>query len=186
MPRLSTRNITNFGTRLEVLGRILGTKKPTVLMTPRKPQKLHRLLGAWPVSHQIATVWQVSALTSFLLHVSFAIRPGSSSYASCWLRWACLNRPHFASGLDNPNRRVALGPTFHELELWRWFVDKGLAYRWGHCSSPMYNIIIRPPKLTMFSGASKSAFGGYCLQTGTTVSPRAVSFLRFEQTRCWF
>ena len=54
---------------------------------------------------------------------------------------------------------------FHgELDFWRWFVDKELAYRGGHFSSPMYNVIIRPPRLTIFTSVSKSAFGGYCLQ----------------------
>ena len=73
----------------------------------------------------------------------------------------------FPSGLGNLNRRVTLGPLFLDnLDFWRWFVDTRLAHRGGHFSSPMYNIVIRLPKLTMFTDASKSAVGGYCLLTG--------------------
>ena len=45
-------------------------------------------------------------------------------------------------------------------------MDKGLAPGGGHFSSPMYNIVIRPPLLTMFTDSAMSTFGGYCLQTG--------------------
>ena len=60
-----------------------------------------------------------------------------------------------------------LGPMFHEdLDFWRWFVKIGLASRGGQFFSPMYNVLIRPPKLTLFSDASKQAVGGYCVETG--------------------
>ena len=165
-PLLSPKKITDFETRLKVLGWILDTEKLTVSMTPRKLEKLQRMLGEWPVSRQTATVRQVSELTGFLLHVSFALRPGKFFVGQLLAAMGMPQSAAFPSGLDNPKRKVTLGPLFHnELEFWRWFVDKRLAYRGGHFSSPMYNII-RPPKLPMFTDASKSAFGGYCLQTG--------------------
>ena len=100
------------------------------------------------------------------MHVSFALRPGKFFVGQLLAAMGMPQSAAFPSGLDNPKRKVTLGPLFHnELEFWRWFVDKRLAYRGGHFSSPMYNII-RPPKLPMFTDASKSAFGGYCLQTG--------------------
>ena len=164
-PLLSPQNITNFETRLEVLGWILDAEKLTVSMTLRKLEKLRRYLGEWPVSRQTATVREVSGLTSFLLHVSFAMRPWKFFVSQLMAAVGMPQSATFLSGLDNPNRRVMLGPLFHgELDFWRWFVDKELAYRGGHFSSPMYNVIIRPPRLTIFTSVSKSAFGGYCLQ----------------------
>ena len=54
-PLLSTKYITNFETRLEVLGWILETKKLTVSMTLCKLEMVQFLLGEWSVSHQTAT-----------------------------------------------------------------------------------------------------------------------------------
>ena len=73
----------------------------------------------------------------------------------------------FPTGLDNPNRRVTLGPMYHdELEFWRWFVNKGLAYRARVLFVAHVQYYHSSTKLTMFTDASKSAFRGYCLQTG--------------------
>lgn len=62
---------------------------------------------------------------------------------------------------------MVVGPPFHdELDFWRWLVGRGLALRGGYLCSPMYNIVLRPPTLSVFTDASKSALGGYCTQTG--------------------
>ena len=36
----------------------------------------------------------------------------------------------------------------------------------GCLSAPMYNLVSRRPRRTIFSGAPKQAVGGGCLQTG--------------------
>ena len=131
-PLLSPKKITDFETRLKVLGWILDTEKLTVSMTPRKLEKLQRMLGEWPVSRQTATVRQVSELTGFLLHVSFALRPGKFFVGQLLAAVGMPQSAAFPSGLDNPSRRVSLGPLFHdELEFYRLFVDKGLDYQGG-------------------------------------------------------
>ena len=114
-PLLSdAKKITDFSTRLEVLGWILDTQTLTVTMPLRKQQKLHRLLGEWPRSRLCATARQVAELTGFLLHVSFALRPGKY-FVGCLL--ADVGMPQsdvFPSRVSNPARRVVLGPMFHD------------------------------------------------------------------------
>lgn len=136
-------------------------------MPLRKQQKLHRLLGEWPRSRLCATARQVAELTGFLLHVSFALRPGKF-FVGCLL--AAVGMPQsevFPSRVSNPNRRVVLGPMFHDdLEFWRWFEQRGLASLGGQLCAPMYNVVLRPPVMAVFADASKTAFGAYCVQTG--------------------
>ena len=60
--------------------------------------------------------------------------------------------------------------------------------RGGMLSAPMYHLLERPARRTLFSNASKTAIGGFCLENcGVLVlsgrSRRAVSFLRLEQGR---
>ena len=81
--------------------------------------------------------------------------------------------PRVASGagyayrMAEPGRRVALGPEFHgDLELWRWFAAEGLDARGGTLSAPMYRLLERPARRTLFSDAFKTAVGGFCLETG--------------------
>ena len=189
-PLLSKKNFTNFETRLEALGWILGTEKLTVSRTLRNLEKLQRLPGECPVPRQTATVRQVYGLTSFPLHAPFAMRPGKFSVGQLS---AAVRMPQsaFPSGLDNPNGGVTLGPDYDEHQSWRWFVDEGLASgEGGTFIAHVQYYHSSTPKLTIFTDSSQSAFGGYCLQTGHFFRHelsvrRAVSCLWFEQTRYW-
>ena len=71
LPLLSKEKITDFNTRLEVVGWILDTQQLTVTMPTQKQQKLASVLGEWPVTRTSATARQVSELTDFLIHVCF-------------------------------------------------------------------------------------------------------------------
>ena len=166
-PLLSSEKITDLATRLEVLGWILDTQQLTVTMPAHKQQKLARVLSEWPATRTCATTRQVSQLTGFLIHVCFALRPGKFFVGRLLAAVGMPQSAVFPSRVSDPNRRVVLGPLFHDdLEFWRWFVAHGLASRGGSLCSPMYNIVHRPPKMAVFSDASKTAFGGYCEQTG--------------------
>lgn len=58
---------------------------------------------------------------------------------------------------------------FHDdFNCWRWLVRYESCFAAGGRGliSLMYNIVVRPPRLAVFSDASKHAIGGYCLQTG--------------------
>lgn len=167
-PLISPTKVTNFETRLEVLGWVLDTEQLTISMTDRKQHRLSRLLHAWPESRAIATARQVSELTGFLMHVSFALRPGKFFVGRLLAAVGLPKAAVFVSRGSNPSRRVTLGPMFHDdIDFWRWLVQRGFAARGGHVTSPMYNIVVRPPRLAVFSDASKSAIGGYCVQTGS-------------------
>ena len=169
-PLLSASNITNWDTRVEVLGWLVDTEALTVTSPPHKRLKPRLFLAEWPPTRTYASAKQVSQLAGFIMHISFAVRPGSFF----------VNRPlasvgmpriaagdHFAGRMANPGRRVALGPEFHaDLEFWRWFVDKGADARGGVLSAPMYHLLERPAQRTSFSDASKTTDGGYCLETG--------------------
>ena len=166
-PLLSREKNTDFCTRLEVLGWILDTQRLTVTMPAHKQQKLDEVLSEWPTTRTSATARQVSQLTGFLIHVCFALRPGKLFVGRLLAAVGMPQSAVFPSRVSDPNRRVGLGPLFHDdLEFWRWFVARGLASRGGSLCSPMYNIVHRPPTMAVFSDASKTAFGGYCAQTG--------------------
>ena len=62
---------------MEVLGWIINTEDLTVTLPPHMRDKLCELLEAWPASRTSASAKHVSKLVGFLMHVSFAIRPGS-------------------------------------------------------------------------------------------------------------
>ena len=95
------------------------------------------------MSRQTVTVRQVSELTGFLLHVSYALRPGKFFVGQLPTSVGMAQSAAFPSDLDNPNRRVTLGPLFYdEVEFRLWFVAKGLTHRGGHFSSPMYLSLI--------------------------------------------
>ena len=169
-PLLSARKTTNWDTQLEVLGWIIDTEALTVTLPSHKRLKLHTILAEWPPSRASASAKQVSQLVGFLMHVSFAVRPGGF-FVNRLL--ASVGMPRIAAGADfagrmaNPGRRLALGPEFHgDLEFWRWFVEEGLDARGGILSAPMYHLLERPPRRTLFSDASKTAVGGFCLETG--------------------
>ena len=123
-------------------------------MTLRKQQKkLKWLLEAWPMSRNVATARQVSELTGFLLHVSFALRPGKFVVGRLLAAVGVPQSAAFPAGVETPGRMVVLGPEFHDdLEFWRWFVAHGLASRGERFTSPMYNIVTRPPQLTLCVG----------------------------------
>ena len=124
---LSASTITAWDTRLEVLGWVVDTDALTVTLPPHKRLKLRSLLAEWPASRTCASATQVSQLAGFLMHISFAVCPGSFFVHRLL---ASVGMPSIAAGDDfagrmaNPGRLVALGPEFHaDLEFWRWFVD---------------------------------------------------------------
>ena len=115
---VATKNY-EFATRLEVLGWILDTHELTVTLTLRKQQKSKGLLEAWPMSRNVATARQVSELTGFLLHVSFALRPGKFVVGRLLAAVGMPPSAAFPAGVVDPGRRVVLGPEFHDdLEFW--------------------------------------------------------------------
>ena len=116
---LSKENITDFSTRLEVLGWILDTQQLTVTMPTQNQQKLARVLGNWPVTRTSATARQVSEVTGFLMHVCFALRPGKFVVGRLLAAVGMPQSAAFPSRVSEPNRRVVLGPLFHDdLEFW--------------------------------------------------------------------
>lgn len=166
-PLLSPSKITHFETRLEVLGWVLDTQQLTITMTTHKQEKLARLLHVWPTSRKVATARQVSQLTGFLMHVSFALRPGKFFVGRLVAAAGQPSSAVFTSGAPDPNKRLVLGTMFHdELDFWRWFVNRGLTSRGGFLCSPMFHVVSRPPDLCIFTDASPRAVGGYCQQTG--------------------
>lgn len=125
--------------------------------------KLGVLLDQWPSSRTWATARQVAELTGFLLHVSFAMRPGKFFVGRLLAAVGMPQSAVFPSGVVNPHQRVTLGPLFHdELEFWRWFVAIGLDKKGESFSYPMYNILIRPPSITVFSDVEASGRGLLC------------------------
>lgn len=120
------------------------------------------------MSRASATVRQVAELSYFLLHVSFALQPGNF-YAERLLAAVGAPRADILSyRLRNPGHRVLIGPEFHaDLDFWRWLVVEGLDARGGQLYSPVYcTTALRPLRRTLFSDASNSAVGGYCVETG--------------------
>ena len=169
-PLLSARKITDWDTQPEVLGWIIDTEALTVTLSSHKRLKLQNLLAEWPSSRTSASARQVSQFVGFRIHVSFAVRPGRFFVN---LLLASVGMPRISAGADfgfrtaNPGRRLVLGPEFQgDLEFWRWFVEEGLDARGGTLSAPMYHLLERPSQRTLFSEASKTAVGGFCLETG--------------------
>ena len=169
-PLLSAGKITNWDTRSEVLCWIIDTQSLTLTLPFPKRLKLRVILSEWPPSGASALAKQVSQLVGFLMHVSFAFRPGVF-FAHRML--ASVGMPRIAAGVEyarrmaNHGRRVALGPEFHgDLEFWRWFVSEGLVAVGGILSAPMYHLLERPAQRTLFSDASKNAIGVFCLEAG--------------------
>ena len=135
-----------------------------------KRLKLRVILSEWPPSRTSASAKKVSQLVGFLMHVSFAFRPGSF-FVHRML--ASVGMPRIAAGAEyacrmvNPGRRVALGPEFHgDFEFWRWFVSKELDAQGGTLSTPMYHLLERPAQRTLFSDASKTTIEGFFLEIG--------------------
>ena len=112
----------------------------------------------------------MSKLVGFLMHVSFAIHPGSFFVQRTM---ASAGMPRITAGVDfacrtvNPARRVVAGPKLHgDLEFCRWFVAEGLDARGVCLSAPMCHLLERPARRTLFSNASKEVIGGSCIETG--------------------
>ena len=127
-PLLSASKITNWDTRLGVLGWLVGTEALTVTAPPHKRLKLRLLLAEWPPTRTYASAMQVSQLAGFLVRIAFFVRPGSFFVHRLFVS---VGMPRIAAGdhfvvrMANPGGRVALGPEVHAgLEFWRWFVDK--------------------------------------------------------------
>ena len=101
------------------------------------------------------------------MHVSFALRPGKFFVGRLVAAASLPPSAVFTSGMPDPNKRVTLGPLFHdELEFWRWFVDRGLTSLGDFLCSPMFNVVTRSPDMCIFTDASPRAVGGYCQRTG--------------------
>ena len=86
---------------------------------------------------------------------------------------ASVGMPRISAGAGfgfrtaNPGRGLVVGHEFQaDLEFWQWFVEEGLDTRGGTLPAPMYHLIERPSQRTQFSDASKSAVGGFFLETG--------------------
>ena len=126
-PLLSASKITNWDTRLEVLGWLVDTEVLTVTTPPHKRLKLLLLLAQWPPNRTYVSANQVSQLAGVLMHIFSAVRPRSffvhRLLSSVGMpRFAAVD--HLAGRMANQERRVAIGPEFHaDLEFWRWFVD---------------------------------------------------------------
>ena len=94
----------------------MDTEAPTVTAPPHKRLKLRLLLAEWPSTRTYASAKQVWQFAAFLMHISFAVRPGSFSVHRLL---SSVGMPriaagdHFAGRMANPGRRVALGPEFH-------------------------------------------------------------------------
>ena len=169
-PLLSASKITNWNTRLEVLGWWVDAEALTVTAPPHNRLKLRLLLAEWPPTRTYASAKQVSQQAGFLIHISFAVRPGSF-FVHRLLASVGMSRiaagDHFAGRMANPGRRVARGPEVHaDPEFWRWFVDKVVDARGGVLSASMYHLLERPAQRTLFSDSSKTAVRRHCLETG--------------------
>ena len=154
-PLLSARKITNWDTRLEVLGWLVDTEALTVTSPSHKCLKLRLLLAEWPPTRTYASAKQVSQLAGFLMHIYFVVRAGSF-FVDRLLALVGMPRiaagDHFAGRMANPGRRVALGPEFHaDFEFWRWIVDKGVDAPGGVLSAPMCHLLDRHVQRTLFS-----------------------------------
>ena len=115
-PLLSASKIINWDTRLEVLSWLVVTEALAVTSPPLTRLNLRLILAEWPPTRTYASAKQVSQLAGFLMHISFAVCPGSFFVHRLL---ALIGRPriaagdHFAGRMANPGRRVAFGPEFH-------------------------------------------------------------------------
>ena len=85
------------------------------LPSPRR-LKLRVILSEWPPSPASASAKQVSQLVGFLMHVSFAFRPGSFFVHRMLAAVGMLRitaDAEYACRTVIPGRRVALGTEFH-------------------------------------------------------------------------
>ena len=112
---------------------------------PKKRLNLRLILAEWPPIRTYASPRQVSQLAGFLMHISFAVRPGSFFVH---LVFASVGMPriaagdHLVDGISNLRRRIILGPEFHaDLGFWLWLVDKGFDARGGVSSPLMYHLL---------------------------------------------
>lgn len=97
-------------------------------------------------------------LTGFLLHVSLTLRPETFFVGRLLAAVGMHLSAVFPYGVANSNRRVTLGPIFDDdLNFWRWFLHGGLDSQWGLFYCPIYNIVVRPPQLTVNSHDSNGA-----------------------------
>ena len=109
--------------------------------------------------------WQASSFTSLLPCVL-----GLSLCIVCWLRFGCrASLPVITSLAERPIRDgvLPLGPSSMRISSsGGGLLTKGIDARGGVLSAPMYHLLERPAQRTLFSDASKTAVGGYCLETG--------------------
>ena len=183
-PLLSTSKTTDWDTRLAVLGWIIDTEALTVTFAvTQAPQAAFAPRRVAPVS--CICFCEAGVQARGFSH-AYLVRGASGIVFFVQRLLASVGVPHVASGagyayrMPEPGRRVALGPEFHgDLELLRWFAAEGLDARGGTLSAPMYRLLERPARRTLFSDASKAAVGSFCLETGVQ-RPGAVPVLRFE------
>ena len=170
-PLLCARKITDWHTQPEVLGWIIDTEARLRLRCrPISASSCKiSLRSGLRLVHLLQRSRCRCSLAS-LIHVSFAVRPGRFTVNRLL---ASVGMPRTFAGVDfgfrtaNPGRRLVLGPEFQgDLEFWRWFVEEGLDARGRTLSAPTYHLLERPSQRTLFSDASKTAVGGFCLETG--------------------
>ena len=134
---------------------------------------------------------QAGVLVRFLIHVSFALRPGRV-FLKRLLASVCL--PRIAAGADfdchiaSPRRRLTLKPEFHGyLEFYRWFAEEVFDARagtlWLRCSI----LVSSPLKVLRSRTHPKPLTGAYAWNLGyigdTNVTQGAVSIWLIEELR---
>ena len=75
-PLLDAKKMSDWDTRLEVLGWVIDTESLTISLSEAKITKLQNLVLQWPRDRKCASVRDILSLTGFLLHVSYVLRPG--------------------------------------------------------------------------------------------------------------
>ena len=170
-PLLSASKITNWNTRLEVLGWLVDTEALTVTSPPHKRLKLRFRLAEWPPTRTYASAKQVSQLAGFLIPISFAVRHGPffmhRSLASVGICRA--SKPVTTSMAEWPIRGGVspLGPS----SIWIKSSGGGLLTKLLTRAAGCYRrrgIICWSTRLNArcFRTRQKTAVGGYCLETG--------------------
>lgn len=171
-PLLSPSKMSNWSTKLEVLGWWIDTTNLTIGLSEKKRVKLTRMIDEWPASRRHASVREIQKLTGLLLHVSFVIRPGLFFVHRLWRAAGMQDKgasPQSTEWETRPDahKRVHLGPEFHaDMEFWRCVSGLMADPDTPIITAPMHAILDRPPVRTMFSDASAVAVGGYSAETG--------------------
>ena len=174
LPLISDLQITNWDTRLEVLGWIIDTETLTMTLPPHERGKLFERLAAWSASRASVSAKQVSKLVGFLMHISFAIRPGlffvQRMLASVGMLPITAGAD-FAGRTANPGPRVVLGSKVHrDLDFGVSSLLRGSTRGGGCLPDPIYHLLERPARCALFSDAFKTAIGAFASKLECTAA----------------